>query len=124
VLTSGPATEAASNLLYSPRLPEILRALKNQYEMVLIDTPPMLSMSDSRLVGRLADAVILVIRAHQTTRDAAIAAGKHFTEDGTRILGTILNDWNPKLATGYGYGYGYGYYKRYGHYYGREREGD
>jgi Mrp family chromosome partitioning ATPase len=79
--------------------------------MVIIDTPPMLQMPDARVLGRLADAVILVTRAGHTTRDAAIAANQHFAKDRTRVLGTILNDWNPKSSPG---GY-YGYYKGHAH---------
>ena len=86
--------------------------------MVIIDTPPMLQMPDARVVARSADAVILVARAHQTTRDAALAARQRFAEDGTKLLGTILNDWNPKDSPSgyYGYYSSYGY-KGYSHYY-------
>ena len=50
----------------------------------------------ARVLGRMADRVILVVRAGQTTRAAALAAHQRFSEDGTKVLGTILNDWNPK----------------------------
>ena len=56
--------------------------------------------------------LILIARANQTTREAAIAVNHRFKEDRTRVLGTILNDWNPKNSRN---GY-YGYYK--GHSYG------
>jgi capsular exopolysaccharide synthesis family protein len=115
VLTSGATTHTAANLLHSPNLGELLAKLKKQYDMVLIDTPPMLQMTDARLVGRLADTVVLVARAGQTTRDAILAAYQRFSEDRTRVLGTILNDWDPKRSPAgyYGYyrGYGYGSYK-------------
>lgn len=107
VLTSGPATNAAANLLYSPNLAQLLSVLKERYDMVLIDTPPMLQMTDARLLGRLADTVVLVARAEQTTRDAVVAASQRFAEDRIPVLGTILNDWNPKRSRN---GY-YGYYK-------------
>lgn len=105
VLTSGAPTHTAANLLHSPSLSELLVKLKKQYDMVLIDTPPMLQMTDARLVGRLADAVVLVARAGQTTRDAILAAYQRFSEDRIRVLGTILNDWDPKRAPGGYYGY-------------------
>ena len=107
VLTSGPATYAAVNLLYSPNLKELIALVKQDYDMVLIDTPPMLQMTDARVAGRLADGVVLVARAGETTRDAIIAAAQQFSEDRTRVLGTILNDWDPKHSPN---GY-YGYYK-------------
>jgi capsular exopolysaccharide synthesis family protein len=123
VLPTGPS--AASGLLYSPVLPELLKRFKKEFDMVLIDTPPMLQMPDARVVGRQADAVVMVVRAGQTTRDAAIAARERLAEDGTRMLGTILNDWNPKQSPNgyYGSSNGYGYYRGYSnHYYAANKE--
>jgi capsular exopolysaccharide synthesis family protein len=117
VLTSGPATASAANLLYSQRLPELLAQLRSEFDMVLIDTPPSLQLTDARVIGRLADAVIFVARIGQTTVDATVALHKRFWEDHTRVLGTILNDWNPKSAANgyYGAASGYAAYQnRYG----------
>jgi succinoglycan biosynthesis transport protein ExoP len=99
ILTSGPPSAAATNLLCDPNIPELLMLLRSEFDMVLIDTPPMLQMPDARILGRLADAVILVIRAGQTARDAALAARQRFAQDGTRLLGTVLNDWDPKHSS-------------------------
>jgi len=110
-LPSGPSTSAAASLLFSPHMQELLRRFKGEFDTVLIDTPPTLQMPDARVIGRLADAVVLVTRANHTTRDAALAARQRFGEDQTRVLGTILNDWDPRLAPN---GY-YGYYKGYYH---------
>jgi succinoglycan biosynthesis transport protein ExoP len=107
LLPSGPPTQAAANLLYSPNLVDLLAKCKEEYDIVIIDTPPMLQMTDARVIGRLADGVILVARAEQTTRDAIMAASQRFAEDRVRVLGTVLNDWNPKSASN---GY-YGYYR-------------
>lgn len=104
VLTSGPPTSAAANLLYSPNLAALLTKLKHQYDLIIIDTPPMLQMTDARVIGRSADAVVLVARAEQTTRDAILAASQRFSQDRIRVLGTILNDWNPKRSPGAYYG--------------------
>ncbi len=114
-LTSGAPTSAAANLLFATHMPELLSRFKKDFDLVLIDTPPMLQMPDARVLGRMADAVVLVNRAGHTTRDAALAAQQRLVEDESRILGTILNDWNPKTSPN---GY-YGYYK--GHYYDRYR---
>ena len=109
LLPSGPVSNAAATLLFSRQMPGLLKDLQRQFDLILIDTPPMLQIPDARVLGRLADAVLLVLRAGHTTRDAAMAARQRFEEDGTPVLGTILNDWNPK-ASGGGY---YGYYKGY-----------
>jgi capsular exopolysaccharide synthesis family protein len=119
VLTSGAVNSAATSLLYSNRMPELIQQLRTQFETILIDTPPMLQIPDARVLGRMVDRVVLVMRAGKTT-SAAQAARQRFAEDGTRLLGTILNDWNPKRSpNGYygnynGYYYG-GYKNRYGH---------
>ncbi len=105
-------------LIYSKQLPELIRCARAEYDMVLIDAPPMLQMADARVFGRNSDGVILVIRAHQTTRDAARLARQRLAEDGIRLLGTVLNDWNPRRTTVYAY---YKYYERYNHYYYKEK---
>ena len=73
---------------------ELMQRLRRDFDNVLIDSPPMGQISDARVLGRLADSVILVLRAGRTTRDAALAATQRFAEDGTPVLGTILNDWD------------------------------
>jgi len=114
VLPSGPIATNASNLLYSPRLAELLGALRSEFDSILIDTPPMLHLADARVLGQHCDSVILVVRAGRTTRDAALAALKKLEQDGTSVLGTILNDWDP---TGGAVGYGGTYYRGYSKYY-------
>jgi succinoglycan biosynthesis transport protein ExoP len=113
VLTSGSSTAAATSLLYSNRMQELLKTLRTQFETVLIDTPPMLQIPDARVLGKMVDKVIIVVRAGKTTRDAAQAARQRFSEDGTPVLGTILNDWNPKRSPNGYYGYYNGYYSSY-----------
>ena len=66
----------------------------------------MLQMTDARVVGRIADAVVVVARAGLTTRDALLAIKDRFTEDRIPILGAILNDWNPNTSR-------HGYYNNY-----------
>lgn len=111
ILTSGPGISTATNLLYGPQMSGALGYFRQEFDAVFIDTPPMLHIPDARVLGRLVDRVILVVRAGQTTRDAAIAARQRFREDGSKMLGTILNDWNPKTSP-----QGYYNYKSYYHY--------
>lgn len=115
VLPSGPSTAAATNLLYSPQLSELIKSARESYDMVLIDTPPAHNIPDARVLGRVSDAVILVIRSRKTSRDVVKNACQRFNEDGARVLGVVLNDWDPKSgAIGYGYSK---YYQGYKHYY-------
>jgi capsular exopolysaccharide synthesis family protein len=106
LLPSGPPSMAAANLLCNPGFPEFLDHVRSEFDAVIIDSPPMLQMPDARILGRLADGVILVVRAGKTTREAAFAVKKRFTEDGTKLVGTILNQWSLKNAAAAGY-YGY-----------------
>jgi succinoglycan biosynthesis transport protein ExoP len=83
--------------------------VRDKFDVVLIDTPPMLQIPDARVVARMADAALIVIRAGRTTRDAALAARQRLNEDSIPVLGTILNDWNPRLSLNGYYGYYDGY---------------
>jgi succinoglycan biosynthesis transport protein ExoP len=96
LVTSGPTTSAPSSLLYSPRLVEFLDRVGREFDLVLIDAPPMLQFADARVLGRYSDGVILVLRAGQTKWEAAMLACQRFNEDGTQVLGTILNNWDLK----------------------------
>ncbi len=110
VLPSGPGTVSITSLLYSTRMAELVDRVRRDFDITIIDTPPMSYLSDARVLGRLADAAILVIRAARTTRDEARAAKQRLVDDGIRVLGTILNAWEPKGKARYGYGYSDGYY--------------
>jgi polysaccharide biosynthesis transport protein len=110
LLPSGSSTVNVSALLHSPRASAFLNRMREEFHTVIIDAPPMLNMPDARVLGRLADGVILVVRSAQTMRDAAVAANQRLTEDKTRVLGTILNQWDPRKTNSYGCGYGYKYY--------------
>ncbi len=112
VVPSGPTTDGLSSLLYSPRLTEFLQRVAKEFDLVLIDAPPMLHFADARVLGRHSDGVILVLRSGQTKRDAAMLARQRFHEDGTCVLGTILNSWDLKnfrspYATAYSDAYKY-----------------
>ncbi len=112
VMPAGVGVAAPSNLLYSKHLATMMEELKEAFDMVVIDTPPMLQIPDARMFGRMVDGVVLVVRAGQTTRDAAVAARMRLIEDGVHLIGTVMNDWDPKDSPG---GY-YGYYGKYSHY--------
>ena len=106
VLPAGRSRFNAASLLHSERLPELLQTLRTKFDTILIDTPPMVNIPDARVMARLADGVILILRSAHTTRDAALLAKQRFVEDGIPLMGTILNNWNPNTP-------GYGYYRNY-----------
>jgi receptor protein-tyrosine kinase len=110
LLPGGSCGVTPSNLFYSPRMATLLKRLRGEFDMILIDAPPMIHLADARVLGHLSDGVVLVIRAGETTTESALSACQRFAEDGTRVLGTILNSWDPRTTGGYGYG-GYAEYQ-------------
>lgn len=112
LLPGGQSGATPSNLFYSPRMSRLLQRLRNEFDMVMIDAPPMIHLADARVLGRLSDGVILVVRSGQTTTDSAMFASQRFAEDGTRVLGTVLNSWDPRTTERYGYA-GYADYREY-----------
>jgi receptor protein-tyrosine kinase len=96
VISSGRLPGNPSTLLYSQRAKDLLDLLRKHFDAILIDTPPMQTITDARLFGAMADAVVLVVRASSTSRDAALAAKQRFLDDGTTVLGAILNCWDSR----------------------------
>ncbi len=98
ILTSGPMVRGGVDLLFSTSMPRLIARFRDQFEMVLIDTPPMLSIPDARVLGCFSDAVVLIARAGRTSRSAVQAAYQRFAQDYTPVLGIVLNDWNVKSS--------------------------
>ncbi len=109
------APESIHKVFNSPKVPLLLAALRRKFDMIVIDTPPVLRFPEARLMGRLSDGVVLVIRSDYTDRMDALAAQEKLWEDGIPILGTVLNDWNPANDRQKNRSYGgyYQYYQRY-----------
>ena len=96
LLPSGWAADEALDLFHSPQMLELFRCARRDFDYVLIDSPPVLQIPDARVLARFADSVILLIRAGHTPRDVAFTALNRFAEDHTPVLGTILNQWDPR----------------------------
>jgi polysaccharide biosynthesis transport protein len=96
--TAAAEGQNISALLHSDRMSAIVKRLRSEFDVVLIDTPPMALLSDARVLGSIADGVLLVFRAGKTTRESALAAQQCFREDGITILGTVLNDWKARKS--------------------------
>jgi capsular exopolysaccharide synthesis family protein len=116
VIPCGPLPPNPAEVLSSPVTAELLHKLRSQFEYVLVDSPPLLSVSDSRILSTLTDAVVLVTRAYSTPYDVVRRARGLLYAAGARVLGVALNSVDIHKG-GYGYGSGYGYY-RYGYGYG------
>ena len=106
--------ENPSTLLEDPRMGELLDRLAEEYRYVIIDSPPLESVSDGALLGALCDGAILVIRAGQTSRALVRNSLQQLDHVGCKLLGTVLNRTPIKSR---------GYYKYYGNYYGNKKKG-
>jgi Mrp family chromosome partitioning ATPase len=84
---------AAGNLPDSARLSRWMDQLRRMFDVIVIDTPPM-AEPESRMFGRLADGVVLVVGAGTARAAEASSALVRFAEDGTAVLGTIASQWN------------------------------
>jgi len=114
ITCSGSGRESSVHLLHSKRLPDLIRRVRKEFDIVLIDAPPVSQIADARVLARLSDGVIFVVRSAETTRDMAMAACRQFSEDRSRVLGTILNMWDPREHNqGHDSHYYDGYYTYY-----------
>jgi capsular exopolysaccharide synthesis family protein len=106
VLTSGALPPNPSEMLGSTQMAELIASLRKRAEMVLIDTPPLLPVTDAAVLARECDGALLVIRQGRTTREQLTRSLEALRSVGARLLGTVLN----MAPTGGAHGYGYGYY--------------
>jgi capsular exopolysaccharide synthesis family protein len=113
VIPCGPIPPNPAEVLSSPLTAELLSRLRSQFEYVLVDSPPLLSVADSRILATLTDAVVLVARAYETPHEIVRRARSLLWSAGARILGVALNDVDVRKDE-----YGYGSYYRYGYGYG------
>ena len=117
VIPCGPIPPNPAEVLSSPLTAELLRKLHTEFEYVLVDSPPILSVSDSRILATITDAVVLVTRAYETPYEIVRRARSLLYGAGARILGVALNDVQVHKES---YGGKYGYYQQYGYGYGSD----
>lgn len=116
ILPCGSRPANPAELLTSPVFHFVLVDLKAQYDFVIVDTPPILAVSDPMAVASRVDGVILVIRMTNRARPVAERAREQLAAIGANILGVIVNGSGPAGRggeAGYQYGYGYGYQYQY-----------
>ncbi|WP_058953371.1 CpsD/CapB family tyrosine-protein kinase [Clostridium tyrobutyricum] len=108
LLTSGTKPPNPSGLLASKRMKTFIEDLKDKYRYIIIDTPPIIAVTDAQIVSTYVDGSILVVASSQADRDAAQKAKRLLEKVNANILGTVLNKVEAK-GKGY-YGYYYSYY--------------
>jgi capsular exopolysaccharide synthesis family protein len=118
VVPSGPMPPNPSELLSSARIREWLRAMRERFDYVIIDTPPALAVTDATLIGTIVDGVVLTLRGHKVTREEARLVRDRLRQADIKILGAVLNRYQALK----GVATGYRYYEAYGAAYGAEDE--
>ncbi|WP_380784349.1 GumC family protein [Sphingomonas sp. R86520] len=121
LLPSGPIPLNPAELLATNRIEAILSELSDHFDIVLIDSPPVLGLADSPVLSALCDATILVVEASSARRQAILSSLRRLQSANASVTGVILTKYNPKNG-GYGYGYGSGYGYGYGYGYGARRQ--
>jgi Mrp family chromosome partitioning ATPase len=109
LLACGALPTNASNVLSGLRMRVLLQELAQSFDLVILDTPPVLATADAGILASLADGVLLVIRAGQTDRTAAKRAHQQLVNVGARVVGTVLNDPGGELPQYGDYYYPYDY---------------
>jgi capsular exopolysaccharide synthesis family protein len=106
-----------ADLLSQDRIEAIVEGLRGRYSQIIIDGPPVLAIADSRILARIADRVIYVVRWNTTPRDAVRNGLKLLREAKAPLFGTVLSQVNRRRHARYDYGDYGSYYGRYTEYY-------
>lgn len=122
VLGCGPVPPNPAELLLDPRLDELFAWLKQNFDVVIIDTAPVGMVSDAMTLGKYADCTLYLVRQGHTFKKQVVLIDEFYKEDKLPKVSIIINDVKLKPGYGYyGYGrYGYGYGYGYGSYYEEE----
>jgi capsular exopolysaccharide synthesis family protein len=109
ILPAGDSSDTPAEILSSKRMVDLMKAVRLQFDMVLIDSPPVLPVADSLILSRLVDASFLVATVGKTTRRGLRRSVELLRGVDAPLIGTILNGIRGEA----GYGYGDGYYAYY-----------
>jgi capsular exopolysaccharide synthesis family protein len=110
LMTAGELPANPADLLDSPLTQAALREASSHFDMLLVDTPPVLAAPDAPILGRYVDGVLMVLRAGRTPERAARSAADQIESVGGYLIGAVLNDPDNKVPQHGGGYYSYGYY--------------
>jgi capsular exopolysaccharide synthesis family protein len=110
VIPAGPRVPNPAEVLGSRRMREFLNELKEQFDVIVIDTPPLLAVADAALLSTQADVTLIVTRAGETEWPVLQRSAEILSDVGARIGGVVLNRFDPKDGQSR-----YGYYQAYGY---------
>jgi capsular exopolysaccharide synthesis family protein len=107
-MTSGPIPPSAAELLSGDRMDGLIRALLEEFDHVVVDSPPILGLTDAPIISRAVEGCVLVVEAGGAAVRGIRASIERMRMVGGHIFGVVLTKV-PKQTEGYGYGYGYGF---------------
>ena len=105
VLTSGPVPPNPSEMLVSSTMEDILNSCIDNYDYIIVDTPPLLAATDAQIMARVADATLLVVDMQISKRKQIIEAKKRLNNVGARLLGIVANKLETHENSYYHYNY-------------------
>jgi capsular exopolysaccharide synthesis family protein len=114
IICTGPIPPNPSELLHSDAFARLIAELKTRFDRIIIDSPPIVPVTDATILATQVDGTILVVRAFQTSRELVRRAKRTLNDVGAHIVGSVLNAVQLDRPE-YGY-YRYQYYKREGSY--------
>jgi capsular exopolysaccharide synthesis family protein len=92
IISSGPIPPNPSELLSSKRMASFMSSAKERYDLILIDSPPILAVTDSQILSAICDGVAMVVNYGQTKREIAKKALDNLAHSNARVLGVVLNN--------------------------------
>jgi succinoglycan biosynthesis transport protein ExoP len=114
ILGGEKSSTNAADLFASDRFRALIEEAREAYDMVIIDTPPVLVVPDARIIADQADAIIFTVQWDKTSKTQVEESLRMFHNSGQRITGLVLSQISPKGMKRYGYGGTYGAYSGYG----------
>ncbi|HWG62269.1 MAG TPA: polysaccharide biosynthesis tyrosine autokinase [Streptosporangiaceae bacterium] len=109
MLGAGPVPPNPAELLNGPMTKEIFDTLRESFDLVLVDSPPVLPVTDAMVLSKHADGTLIVVAAGQSRKNELHRTAEKFTQASASVVGLVLNEVTKQNAYGGGYGYGYGY---------------
>lgn len=109
VLTSGTIPPNPAELVQSHEMRLVIDELRTRFDVIIVDAPPLLPVTDAALLAAEADGAVLVVRHGTTTREQLRGAAERLQAVGGRVVGAVLSMTSARRGDRYGYGYGYGY---------------
>ncbi len=109
IITSGPVPPNPSELLLNAATDDLISSLKNKYDYIIIDTPPIGIVSDAVELLKFTDSIMYVVRQKYTQKGMLKLINEKYDKGEVTNISIVLNDFSVKSKYGYEYGYGYGY---------------